>query len=224
MFKKTALLICAVMLVCLLCSCAQQAPQATTAVTIEPTAAGTTAAAAPVETEPPAPPAWKTAYLEFLADKEGEYAVYALVEVDDDEVPELYLGGCSDAIGDRVCSYQKGNLKHLYIRRVQGGQYVPRSGLVLNYNGTTGYYYTEVFGLTENGFDCRWSGLEKHGSGHNGFNEYYGAATYYIDDVPVGKAEYEAAIREQIDLEQVRSFHENGVSFEGICQQIVAFE
>ena len=220
MFRKTALVICAGMLACLLCSCAQQAQLPTTAITV----AATTAAPEPTETQPPEIPAWKTAYLEFLADKAGEYAVFALVYVDGDDIPELYLGGCSDAIGDRLCSYQNGSIKHLYIRRAQGGQYIPRSGLVLNYNGTTGYYYTEVFGLTENGFDCRWSGLDKHGSGHNGFNEYYGSATYYIDDVRVSKADYEAAIREQIDLEQVVAFHENGVSHEEICLQIAGLE
>ena len=221
MFRKTALLICAVTLVSLLCSCTQQVTPAVTEVS---TAAPTTVVTEPTGTQPPAPPAWKTAYLDFLADKAGEYAVFALVYVDEDDIPELYLGGCSDAIGDRLCSYQNGCIKHLYIRRVRGGQYAPRRGLVLNCNGTVGYYYTEVFDLTERGFVCRWSGLEKHGSGHNGFNEYYGSATYYIDDVLVSKAEYEAAIREQIDLEQVIPFHEHGVSHEAICQQIAELE
>jgi hypothetical protein len=222
--RKITLLICAAILVCLLCSCAQKTPQQpTTTVTEAPASGNTTLPLEPTATEVQAPPAWKSAYLEFLEGKNGEYITFSLVFVDEDDIPELYLGGCSNAIGDRLCSYQNGTLKQMYIRRVQGGQYVPHSSLLINYNGTVGYYYTEVFQLTDGGFDCLWSGLEKHGSGHNGFNEYYGSASYYIDDVRVSKAEYEAAIREQIDMEQLVPFHENGVSYEDICQQIIGY-
>lgn len=224
MLKKAEQLLCVMFTMCLLCSCALPEPQPTTTATKVPATVPTTVTSEPTVPEEPVIPAWKRAYLEFIEDKGGEFTAFALVFVDEDDVPELYLGGCSHAIGDRLCAYQAGGIKQLYIRRMQGCQYIPRSGLLVNYNGTVGYYYTEVFSLGTGGFDCLWSGLEKHGSGHNGFNEYYGSATYYIDDVRVSKAEYDGAIRGLIDQEKVIPLHENAVTYEEICQQIVDYE
>ena len=49
-------------------------------------------------------PDWKTAYLNFLEQEKDSHRSYALVYIDGDDIPELYLSGRDEATGDSVCS------------------------------------------------------------------------------------------------------------------------
>lgn len=221
MINKTAPLVCLAILISLLCGCAQtyapmgQTTQSTTTVAIE-----TTETVEMNTTEPASVPTWKTAYQEFLEGKDGDYVAFALVLADGDGIPELYLKGCSEAIGDVLCTFQNEKLAKQYLRCAGGGSYIPQSGQMINISYNQGHYLTEIFQLADGKFTCLWNGLEKHGLINQDRNLYTDWATYWIDDTQVGKEEYNRAIGEVIDLSKTVSFDENAVSYEEIRQQI----
>ena len=53
---------------------------------------------------------WKVAYLDFIEKIKDSHETYALIFVDDDEIPELFYRGDCEAEGDGVCSYKKGKI------------------------------------------------------------------------------------------------------------------
>ena len=91
-------------------------------------------------------PDWQTAYLDFIETREREYGResdygfdhrYALVYIDNDDIPELYAMGHCEADGDLICSYKNCRVIEQLLGRTLGGKYVERSGIVINQNGHT---------------------------------------------------------------------------------------
>ena len=52
--------------------------------------------------ETDATPEWKTAYLNFLEAEKDTHLSYALIYIDGDDIPELYLSGDCEATGDSI--------------------------------------------------------------------------------------------------------------------------
>lgn len=108
--------------------------------------------------------AWKDAYLNFIEKakrEEGKYGEYALVYIDNDDIPELFIGGTCEASGTLVCAYKNGKVVSEHLRRLYGASYIPKSGLVMNFNGNMGNYSAEVFKLTNKGFTCIFYGTQE---------------------------------------------------------------
>ncbi len=101
---------------------------------------------------PPGTSQWKAAYLTYLEENKDTYVSFALVYLDDDEIPELYLSGNCEAVGDAVCSWQSGKIAEVHLNRIDGGSYAERSGVLINQNGNMGHSYTHVYQLTGDGF------------------------------------------------------------------------
>lgn len=200
--------------------------QTETAATAAPTAAIEPLVTEPKATEPkPTEPAptepiaaddgWKAAYLKYLQTESAGYIQFALVYVDGDDIPELYMSGDCEATGDAICAYRDGAVVRQYLRRIGGGDYIPGSGLLINTNGNMGYYTTHIFRLEGSGFTCLWEGLEAQ--------EYQGdhhTTTFTIGERVVSEAEYYAAIHSIIDTEQTENFYERSVSIDEIRKQI----
>ena len=167
---------------------------------------------------------WKTAYLEFIEQNNGAYTSFALVFVDDDDIPELYMSGVCEAEGDRICSYKNGTVVDAYMNRRSGGKYVARGGTVINQNGHMGRCYTTVYRLDENGFTKTFSALSVEHYEHLGNEEYEITYEYSIEGQAASEEEYTAAINASFDFANASEFYEVAVSYGVIKQQITNWE
>ena len=165
---------------------------------------------------------YKVAYLDFLKDKKESHRLFSLVYIDNDDIPELYLSGVSEAEGDMICSFKNGVVVYQYLSRIGGGKYVEKSGNIINQNGHMGQYYDNVYKLDENGFSKalnarRTERYEDIGDGSGRVNTYY---EYFIDGAAVGEAEYNNAVNAAFDFSNAISFYDNAVSYEKIVEQL----
>ena len=158
--------------------------------------------------------------MDFLAEKNGEYAVFALVYVDADDIPELYLKGSSEAEGDMVCSFKNGSIIKQQLNRTGGGKYTPRSGDMINQNGNMGHCYTNVYKLNDSGFTKTFNALSVENVEHIGGEEYNFIYEYFVEDVLVSEAEYNIAVNSAFDFSQAVRLDENAVSYDEIVQQL----
>ena len=165
-------------------------------------------------------PDYKNAYLEFLKDKKESHRLFALVYVDNDDIPELYLSGVSEAEGDMICSFKNGVVVYQYLSRIGGGKYVERSGNIINQNGHMGLYYDNVYTLSENGFSQILNARYTERYEHIGNEEYNIYCDYFIGDTPVSEADYNNAVSSAFDLSKAVSLYENAVSYDAIVQQL----
>ncbi len=174
----------------------------------------------PITTEEPAVPQWKTAYLDFLESRKNVHLSYALVYIDGDDIPELYLSGDCEATGDGVCSYKNGTVVEQRLGRIGGGSYIEKGGNFINQNGNMGCYYTDVYKLTENGFTQTFNALliEHVVNLENG--EYDLIYEYSIEGNPVNEDEYYAAVNAAFDFTRSVRLYENTVPYDVIKQQI----
>ncbi len=165
---------------------------------------------------------WKTGYLEFLEGVKDSHVGFALVYIDGDEIPELYLNGNSEAIGDAVCTYKTGKVIEERLSRTWGGSYIPGAGLVKNTNGNMGYYTTDIYSLTANGFTVIWNGLETQEiiPPLNEDEEATMAITFSIGDQTVSEEEYYAAIEALFNTSQAVPLHENALTYDAVRQLI----
>ena len=172
---------------------------------------------------------WKTAYLDFIERRESEYGKesaygfdfsYALVYVDDDNIPELYARGVCEADGDLICSYKNGRIIEQRLARMCGGKYVERSGIIINQNGHMGQYYDNVYKLDENGFSYILNASWTERCVFLETDEPEIIHEYFLDGKNVSKDEYNSAVNSAIDFSQTMNFYENSVSYDVIKQQI----
>lgn len=171
---------------------------------------------------------WKSAYLNVIEEREeqkeklgyGYDSHYALVYVDNDDIPELYVNGWFEAEGDLIYSYKNSRFIEQHLGRLFGGKYVERSGIIINQNGHMGKYYDNVYKLDENGFSAilnayyteRYVSLED--------DEFEIINEYFINGKTVSKDEYNNAVNSAVDLSQTMEFYEKSVSYDVIKQQI----
>ena len=163
---------------------------------------------------------YQKAYLEFLKDKKESHRLFALVYVDNDDIPELYLSGVSEAEGDMICSLKNGVVVYQYLSRIGGGKYVERSGNIINQNGHMGLYYDNVYTLSENGFSQILNARYTERYEHIGNEEYNIYCDYFIGDTPVSEADYNNAVSSAFDLSKAVSLYENSVSYNTIIEQL----
>ena len=172
---------------------------------------------------------WKTAYLDFIESREHKYGKeseygfdyrYALVYIDNDDIPELYAMGAYEADGDLICAYRDGRVIEHYLSQNAGGQYVERSGIVINQSGHMGRYYDNVYKLDQNRFSqiLNASYTKRYVPLEN--DEVETVIEYFIDDKAVSRDEYDAAIRNAVDLSQAVEFYDSSVPYDEIKQQI----
>ncbi len=124
---------------------------------------------------------WKTAYLNYIESlgTEKTYSEYTLVYIDSDDIPELFISGSCEASGCTVCSYKSGKVADTYLNRLGGASYIPRQGLVYNFNGNMGYYTVTIYSLSDCGFELLFSATQEESCYINEDGEY--ECTYYIN-------------------------------------------
>ena len=155
-----------------------------------------------------------------MKDKQESHRLFALVFIDNDDIPELYLKGSSEAEGDMVCSFKNGSIIKQQLNRTGGGKYTPRSGDMINQNGNMGRCYTNVYKLNEDGFAKTFNALSVENVEHIGGEEYNFIYEYFVEDAPVSEAEYNTAVNSAFDFSQAVRLDENAVSYDEIVQQL----
>ena len=168
-------------------------------------------------------PEWKTAYLNFLEQEKDSHNSYALVYIDGDDIPELYLSGIAEAIGDSICTYKNGAVIEQQLNRIGGGWYIEKSGNVINQNGNMGHIYTHVYKLNENGFILTFEALSAERIEVLENDEYKLHYEYSIGDKSANESEYNSAIEAAFDFENAVRLNDNEVNYDTIRQQIIDF-
>ena len=166
-------------------------------------------------------PLWKTAYLSFLKTKKDSHCSYALVYIDGDDIPELYLSGNGEATGDSICSYKNGAVVEQPLRRIGGGRYIEKSGNIMNQNGNMGRLYTHVYELSKDGFELTFDALSSECVEVLENGEYKRYYEYSIENKPTSESEYNAAVKASFDFDNSISLYENSVNYSAIRQQII---
>ncbi|MBR2319645.1 MAG: hypothetical protein IKA50_02505 [Clostridia bacterium] len=174
--------------------------------------------------ETDATPEWKTAYLNFLEAEKDTHLSYALIYIDGDDIPELYLSGDCEATGDSICSYKNGAIVEQQLNRIGGGWYIEKSGNVINQNGNMGRIYTHVYKLNEDGFILTFEALSAERVEVLENDEYKLHYEYSIGDKTVNESEYNSAVNAAFNFENAVRLNENEVNYNTIRQQIIDFQ
>lgn len=157
---------------------------------------------------------WKTAYSDYLEANKDGYLSYALVYVDNNDVPELYLNGNCEAVGDSICAFRNGTVVEQPLNRIGGGWYIEKSGKILNQNGHMDHTSTHVYKLDDNGFTLIFSAESI---------EHVITGEYFIGEEAVEKSVFDAAVEAAFDFEHAKPLHEGAVDYDAIQAQIKAF-
>ena len=163
---------------------------------------------------------YKEAYLDFLKDKKDSHRAFALVFIDGDEIPELYMSGVSEAEGDVICTLRNGVVTLQHLSRNGGGKYVEKSGYIINRNGHMGYYYDHAYRLDAGGFTeiLDASYIERYV--HIGNDEYDVYCEYFINGYPVSEADYQNRVNAVFDFSNAISLHDGAVSYDEIVERL----
>ncbi len=172
-------------------------------------------------TDSTAIPQWKTAYLDFLETEKDTHISYALVYIDNDDIPELYLSGNCEATGDSICSYKNGVVIEQNLHRIGGGWYIEKSGNIINQNGHIGQLHTHAYKLNEAGFTLTLEALSSERAEYLGNDEYSFYYEYSIGNESANETEYNAALEDAFDFENAKRLNENEVEYKIIQQQIM---
>lgn len=112
---------------------------------------------------------WQEAYCTWIENTENENRKtnyeycslhYLLIYIDNDDIPELFVVGNSEAEGECVIAYHNGKLSQLYLNRLYGALYIERSGLIYNWNGNSDYYPLNIAYLYQGKFFKCGKGIE----------------------------------------------------------------
>lgn len=166
---------------------------------------------------------WKTAYLDLLKEKENSHLSYALVYIDGDDIPELYLSGIDEATGDSICSYKNGGLVEQKLNRIGGGFYIEKDKKIANQNGNMGQIYTHVYELTEDGFIQTFEAVSSERVEFLENGEYNLHKEYSIGDKTVSEAEYNDAVNAAFDFEKAVRLYDNTTDYDTVRKQITEF-
>lgn len=101
-------------------------------------------------------------YIEESAYNENE-CHYALIYLDEDSQPELFVEGNSSADGEQVLTFYNGELRTLRLSRL-GSEHIPGKGMLYNNCGHMDYYPVYIYKLYKGDFYITgkgiWGGLD----------------------------------------------------------------
>ena len=108
----------------------------------------------PIYVSTPAPVyGWADAYTQYLTANGGENDTYALIYVNDDNVPELVIDSGVEADGCRILTYAHGNVNVLTTRRL-GFTYIPRGNRLNNSDGNMDSYFDDIYEIRDGSWVC----------------------------------------------------------------------
>lgn len=93
---------------------------------------------------------WKKAYIDYLKNnlKKDIYNGYKLININNDDIPELIAIGSSEALGNLVCVYHDGNINTAQLSRLNF-TYIEKENLLCNSDGHIDSYYDIVYSIKD---------------------------------------------------------------------------
>lgn len=145
--------------------------------------------------------AWKQAYIDRINQEANDSAhgtsgTYMLIDIDGNDIPEVYTRWSSEAEGGDVYSYAQGKVIEQSIDR-SGFSYIEGQSLFMNYGGVMGNYFNLVYSI-ENGRFVEVANGQYVEENNNGNWSY----RYYWDDKEVSESEYADTLNDVYDTSQ----------------------
>lgn len=157
------------------------------------------------------PKPWETAYADYIYSicEDNETSIdmsFSLIFLDDDDIPELFIGTGGEAGGEIVLTYYNNEIVSQHLSRL-GSQYIERSGLIYTNTGHMGVYPVEIRKLVNGEFLEIASGKEmfrssKENLGYELDDEGQPISDYVWEGETVTEEEFYAKIDEAFDREQ----------------------
>lgn len=159
------------------------------------------------ETEAPFSEPWRQAYSDYVKKtaKEG-YNSFNLIYVDNDDVPELFLGSGIEATGERLCTYHNGKIVEQTLYRTYSTSYIENSGLIQNYYGSQGCYGIEIYKLENGKFTMLHTAYIEEGYSED-YGEFYSGC--YLDKKEILREDLDRKIAEYFDSDKAKFTYEN---------------
>ena len=150
--------------------------------------------------------AWQQAYLDYLDEnppEDGGFS-YALIYVDDDDIPEMVADTGYEAGGCQIVTWHNGMTDVLQTARLYF-TYIEKKNLLNNCDGHMGYYYDSIYSIEDGKwtlvFDGEYSGFDENGG--DDYNEEtgrYRCTDYYVDGKETDEEGYYKALKKAYDF------------------------
>lgn len=139
---------------------------------------------------------WKSGYKEYISTVDEEYldeSTFDLVEINNDDIPELVVR-CNDGkYGDQVLTYKDGKIYVLKLEKNALNSYKKDKNVLAAEVQQDGYYYNSIYKIGENGFEVVLNGA---------YTDDYslGDVTFYIDGDEVDQSTYTKSLKSAYDI------------------------
>ena len=151
---------------------------------------------------------WKQAYIDYINEYDknidtvtGKYIEsYKLVDINGDEIPELYINYGFTAAGDELCSYYDGKIIKQWMS-ISGFSYIEGQNIFCDSGGHMGSYHDKVYTMENGTFKLLCDGeygekrnpdIQRDENGHIIF-------FYKFNDVDVSHQEYKKSLENVYD-------------------------
>lgn len=168
---------------------------------------------------------WKSAYIDFIFVKGINYDYwsnryleeYKLVNVNGDDIPELYINFGSTADGDMLCSYFNNSVIYQYMWNY-GFSYIEGKNLFMDSGGHMDAYYDTIYSIENGTFVEQYKG--EYESEGNSIYSYY-----WNGNKVSNKDEYEELLNQVFDKEKAKNLYENDnvYDYQEIIKQIIEY-
>lgn len=99
---------------------------------------------------------WKQAYIDYI-NSHGQFEISKLVNINNDEIPELYINFGTTASGDVLCSYAEGTVIEQPMYNY-GFSYIEGQNLFRDLGGHMDVYYDKIYTIQGGQFALLYSG------------------------------------------------------------------
>ena len=154
-------------------------------------------------------PVWKKLYTNYATINKNSYEYFALIYIDGDDIPELYMFNGSES---QICAVRNDQVISQKLSGVGGGNYHKESGHFLNVYQDNGILYMRVYHLSS-AFSQVFFGREFKTAD---------SATYYIGDSsePISEEAFKEAVSEYIDTTKTIFMHENALTYNDLIESL----
>ena len=167
---------------------------------------------------------WKKLYIDYISENpptDSDMSSYALIDIDDNDVPELWISFGFGFEGDALCTVAAGKLDVL--RFSQGGlSYIKRGNLFAINGGRMDDYYDDVYRIQNGKFEQLHKG--SYGAENNANVQYDAAGEpiyqYFWEGKEVSKNEYDSALKSVYDYSKADSPVDNSCAASEIVSKI----
>ncbi len=157
-------------------------------------------------------PDWSQAYARYLENGSEYYSfagnsevTYALIYVDNNDIPEMLINTGYEASGELVVTYYNGQIVEQYLSRI-GTTYAERSGYLYTDTGHMDYYPVEITKLENGVFSLVASGIryvsQEDYARMQADPNYPYTLTCEWEGIAVTEEEFNSHIAEYYDIEQ----------------------